>query len=329
MAQRADAAAKANVLTFQRAGERYIESHKAGWRNPKHAKLWEGSLSTYAYPVLGRMAVNTITTAKIVEVLDPLWRTKTETATRVRMRMQAVLDYATAQGWRSGDNPARWRGLLDKILPAPRKVTKVEHHPSLPYAGLPSFLADAKAQGGTAPLALRFAILTACRTGEAIGARWKEFDLDKALWTVPAERMKSDREHRVPLSRPALEILQELLPLMTKPADFVFAGQGKAGHLSNMALAAVLRRMGQTDVTTHGFRSSFRNWAAEMNPAPREVAEMALAHALGSKTEAAYMRSDLFDLRAKLMADWGAYCCPPSPETPKQTIFSRVELGEA
>lgn len=311
-AQRAGQAAAAGANTFREVATRYIDAHKAGWRNDQHKYQWTQTLTTYAYPHLGDRPVGLVDTAAVMRALEPIWRTKSETATRLRGRIEAVLDYATAHGWRTGDNPARWRGHLSNLLPAPRTVVKVEHHAALPYGEVAAFMVRLAGQGGTAALALRFVILTACRTGEAIGARWQEVDLERAVWTVPGERMKAGREHRVPLSAPALAILAGLALPDPAPNAFVFPGNaGKA--LSNMAMTALLRRMDRGDLTVHGFRSSFRDWAAEETNYSREVAEMALAHTLKDKTEAAYRRGDLFAKRAALMADWATFCTPPAP----------------
>ena len=326
---RAEAKAAAQTRTFRDVASLYVTSHAAGWRNPKHAAQWTATLTAYAYPAFGDRPVNAVDTAAVLRALEPIWRDKAETASRVRGRIQSVLDYAAAQGWRTGDNPARWRGHLSNLLPAPRSVAKVEHHPALPWGELAPFVALLAAKAGTAALALRFVILTACRTGEAIGARWQEIDARAAVWTVPAERMKAGREHRVPLSKPALAILAELRPLKHKPSDFVFPGESKAGHLSNMALTVLLRRMERTDITVHGFRSTFRDWAAEETTYPREVAEMALAHTLKDKTEAAYRRGDLFTKRAEMMREWAAFCLAAKRKTPRKRISSRVDLGKA
>ena len=310
---RIEAAAKANANTFREVATRYITSHEAGWRNAKHAEQWTATLTTYAYPVFGDQSVATIDTAAVMRALEPIWKVKTETASRLRGRIQSVLDYATAQGWRAGENPARWRGHLSNLLPPTRNVAPVEHHPALPWKEVATFMLAVAAKPGTASLALRFVILTACRTGEAIGAQWREFDLPGAVWTVPAERMKAGREHRVPLSPPALAILREMAALGAAPASFVFPGAGKGKHLSNMALTVLLRRMNRADLTVHGFRSTFRDWASEETAYSREVAEMALAHTLKDKTEAAYRRGDLFTKRADMMAEWATFCTTSKP----------------
>lgn len=307
-AARIEAAANANAHPFKDVAAQYIASHNAGWRNPKHGAQWTATLATYAYPIFGSSPVATVNTAAVLRCLEPIWQAKPETASRVRGRIQAVLDYAAAQGWRISDNPARWRGHLSNLLPAPRSIASVTHHAALPWGEIAAFMAGIAAMPGTAPLGLQFAILTACRTGEAIGARWSEVNLAAAVWTVPGERMKSGREHRVPLSQPALAILRQLMPLQSNPGDFVFPGSGRSNHLSNMALTMVLRRMHRDDLTVHGFRSSFRDWASEVTGYSREVAEMALAHTLKDKTEAAYRRGDLFTKRAEMMAEWAVFC---------------------
>ena len=316
-AVRAAAKAEAQVNTFRDVATKYIESHKAAWRNEVHINQWTATLTAYAYPEIGDVAVRAITTEAVMRVLDPIWRSKPETASRIRGRLESVLDYAKAQGWRTGENPARWRGHLDNLLPARSKVATVTHHPALPWKDIAAFMTALADKPGTAALALKFVILTACRTGEAIGAQWQEVDLTSAVWTVPAERMKAGREHRVPLSGPALDVLDRMKPLATNPGDFVFPGEGKSKHLSNMALSVLLRRMGRQDITVHGFRSTFRDWASESTTYSREVAEKALAHSLKDKVEAAYRREDLLPKRAEMMADWATFCMTPV-ETNKQ-----------
>jgi integrase len=244
-----------------------------------------------------------------MKVIEPLWKSKTETASRVRGRIEAVLDYAAARGWRTGDNPARWRGHIENLLPRRSKVAKVEHHAALPWAQMGAFMADLQKVGGTAALALQFTILTAARTGEVIGARWSEIDLAARAWTIPGERMKAGKEHRVPLTDAALDVLRRMQPARPAAGDgYVFPGRGKDVGLSNMSLTAVLKRMGRGDLTVHGFRSTFRQWTGEMTSVAREVAEAALAHSLKDKVEAAYARNDLFDRRRKLMEQWATFC---------------------
>jgi len=309
----------AKSLTFKEASARYIASHKAGWRNEKHVTQWENTLATYAEPVIGRLSIQAIDTAVVLKVLEPIWKTKPETASRVRGRIEAILDWAKVRGLRQGENPARWRGHLDHLLPAKAKVRRVKHHAALPYAELPDFIAKLRSQEGVAARALEFTVLTAARTGDTIGAVWDEVNTSDKAWTVPGERMKAGREHRVPLSSRALAILRDDHDLRT--SDYVFPG-GKANKpLSNMAMTEVLRRMGRGDITVHGFRSTFRDWAAERTNFPSEVVEMALAHAVGDKVEAAYRRGDLFEKRRRLMAEWATYCNTPTAVTRKVILM--------
>ncbi|MDA8232638.1 MAG: integrase arm-type DNA-binding domain-containing protein [Magnetospirillum sp.] len=296
----------ARAMTFRQCAEAYVDAHKAGWRNTKHAAQWTSTLDTYAYPVFGGLPVAAVDTGLVMKVLEPIWAKKTETASRLRGRIEAVLDWATARVYRTGENPARWRGHLDKLLPARSKVQRVEHHPALPYDQMGAFMVLLRAQDGTSARALEFAILTAARTGEVIGARWSEIDLAKKVWTVPAERMKAGREHRVPLSEAAVAVLETMQTI--KEGDYVFPGGRALKPLSNMAMLKLLGRMERDDLTAHGFRSTFRDWCAERTAYPAEVAEMALAHVVSDKVEAAYRRGDLFEKRARLMADWAEFC---------------------
>jgi integrase len=307
----------AKAMTFKQCAEAYIGSHRAGWRNAKHAGQWEATLTTYAYPAIGALPVQSVDTGLMLKVLEPIWTAKSETAGRVRGRIEAILDWAKARDYRSGENPARWRGHLDKLLPARSRVTKVEHHAALPYVELAGFIDGLRAQEGVAARALEFAILTAARTGETIGAKWSEINLTEKIWTVPAGRMKAGKEHRVPLSPRALAILKEMDAVRrvgdppAGPDEFVFPG-GKTGKpLSNMAFLMLLRRMGRDDLTAHGFRSTFRTWAAERTKFPREIAETALAHAVGDDTERAYQRGELLEKRRRLMDAWADFCSKP------------------
>jgi integrase len=313
-AARADSAAQAS-LTFTQVANAYIASHERSWRNAKHRQQWRSTLGTYTDPILGKLPVAQVKVGDVMRVLEPLWQEKTETASRLRGRIEAVLDYATARGWRTGENPARWRGHLDNLLPARSKVAKVEHHAALPWRAIGAFMGTLAKEDGVSALALRFAILTAARTGEVIGSRWSEIHMDEALWTVPAGRMKAARRHRVPLPDGALDVLREVAKLRTDPRmdEFVFPG-GRAGKpLSSMALLMLLRRMERGDLTTHGFRSTFRDWCAEATNYPREVAEAALAHTLRDKTEAAYQRGDVLEKRRRLMTDWAVFCSRSDP----------------
>jgi integrase len=303
--------AEASVITFDTAATSYIASHRAGWKNEKHAAQWENTLTTYASPVFGSLPVADITTPLVLRVLQPIWTTKTETASRVRGRVEKVLDWCKTQGYRTGDNPAAWRGHLENLLSAPQKTKKVEHHPALPWREVGAFMQELRTMPGTAALATEFIILTNCRTSEAINATWAEFDLGEKRWTIPAERMKAAKEHVIPLSEPALAVLQRL-KAEAKEGEFVFPGGKKNTALSNMACLALLKRMGRGDLTVHGFRSSFRDWAGEATAHPREVIEHAMAHQLKDKAEAAYARGSLLERRRVLMADWAQYCAQPA-----------------
>lgn len=309
LARTASAAATAKLVTFDAAAEEYIEGHRAKWRNAKHAEQWTNTLATYASPVIGVLPVSSIETAHVLRIIEPIWLTKTETASRVRGRIEAILDWCTVREYRAGDNPARWRGHLDHVLPAPGDVAKVENHAALPYAKIGEFMQQLRAQPGTSARAVEFIILTASRTTEAFHAKWSEIDLAAKLWTVPPERMKSGRQHRVPLSDAALRVIAG--SAAEQGSEFVFTGAKERRPLSNMAGLALLRRMGHEGLTVHGFRSTFRDWAAEQTNFPREVAEAALAHVVKDKTEAAYQRGDLLEKRAKLMQAWADYCARP------------------
>jgi integrase len=316
----AEAAAEAAALvTFKKAAEGYIRDNKAAWRNAKHAWQWTQTLEAHAYPVIGEVAVSAINTGHVTKILEPIWSTKAETAARVRGRIETVLDYAKVHGWRTGENPARWRGHLENALPARAKVSKVEHHAALPWGEMGTFMVELEKQDGVAALALRFTILTAARTGEVIGARWSEIDMKAAVWTVPAARMKTGREHRVPLSDPALGVLRQAAKLrQTETVDGPIFPGGKNGKstsgLSNTSMLMLLRRMGRGDLTVHGFRSSFRDWASEATKHEHAVVEQSLAHTIESKVEAAYRRGDLLEKRRALMSDWAKFCgrVPPA-----------------
>jgi integrase len=302
-------ASVAKDVTFEQAARSYIAAHESGWRNAKHGQQWRNTLASYAYPKIGGLLVRNVELAHILAVLEPIWIEKTETATRLRGRIEQVLDWATARGYRDGLNPARWRGHLDKLLARPSKVAGAEHHAALPFTEIGDFmqrLGDAKGMGASA---LKFAILTAARSGEVRGATWAEIDLKTAVWTVPGNRMKMGREHRVPLSPPVIALLNAL-PRMVG-TDLLFPAP-RGGALSDMTLSAVVRRM-KVDAVPHGFRSTFRDWASERTNYPRDVAEMALAHAIGDKVEAAYRRGDLFEKRRRLMADWATFCGRTQP----------------
>jgi integrase len=312
--RRADRAAQrvaaAKSLTFDDCAREYINDHEAGWRNAKHRAQWTSTLTRYASPVFGKLPVSEVDDGLVLRAVKAIWYTKPETASRLRGRIESVLDWARVHGYRNGENPARWKGHLKHLLPARSKVRRVKHHAALPYTEIGAFMAALREGTEGAARALEFVILTAARSGEALGATWDETDFQSKTWTIPAERMKAGREHRVPLSAPALAILERLHA--SRINDFIFAG-GKPGRpLSDMALLMLLRRIGRDDVTVHGFRSTFRDWAAESTNFPREVGEMALAHAISSAVEAAYRRGELFDKRRRLMEAWADYCATGS-----------------
>lgn len=320
-AKAAEQAAKVAGVTFKAMAETHIAANKGSWRNAKHKQQWENTLATYAYPVFGELPVADIDTPRVLKVLEPIWRDKPETASRLRGRIETVLDSAKARGYRQGENPARWRGHLAQILPARTKLSR-GHHKAMPYDAIPAFLSQLREREAIAALALEFAILTGARTGEVIGAEWGEVDLAKALWTVPPERMKAGKEHRVPLSPRVMEILGETKQL---GGQYLFPGAQRS-KLSSMAMAMLLRRM-KLDVTVHGFRSAFRDWAAECTGYSHEVAEMALAHTISNAVERAYRRGDLFDKRRRLMADWATYCASGAPSGSRITPIRSAQVG--
>jgi integrase len=295
----------AKAMTFDQCRDAYISSHRSAWRNTKHAWQWGASLKKYVTPIFGNVSVKDVDVALVMKALEPIWATIPETASRLRGRIEAVLDWAKVRGLRSGENPARWRGHLDHLLPRRSKVRKVEHHASLPYAEMGSFMTLLRDRDAIAARALEFAILTAGRTGEVLGARWNEINLDERVWIVPANRMKAGKEHRVPLSAPAIAVVNAMCKV--RQNDYLFPGDRHAS-LSNTSMLMLLRRMGRGDLTVHGFRSSFRDWAAELTNFPSEVAEMALAHTVSSKVEQAYRRGDMFERRRRLMAAWATFC---------------------
>jgi integrase len=312
--RRADRAAQriatAKNLTFDECARAYIESHEAGWRNFKHRAQWSSTLKKYASPAFGKLPVAAIDIGLVMRVLKPIWSKKTETASRLRGRIESVLDWAGVHGYRSGENPARWKGNLDHVLPARSKVRPVQHHAALPYSELPSFMGDLRKCPGSAARALEFTILTAARTNETLGATWAEIDLREKVWNVPSERMKAGKDHRVPLSDCALEIVNAIAG--SAEGSFLLNGLRPGRPLSNMAMLKLLVRMDRSDLTVHGFRSTFRDWAAEHTTFPNEVVEMALAHAVNNKTEAAYRRGDLFEKRRRLMDAWAEFCATPA-----------------
>ena len=297
--------ADANIITFDKAAAAFIQANSPAWRNVKHGDQWRNTLATYASPVIGALPVSKIETAHVLRILSPIWAAKTETATRVRGRIEKILDWAKVQGYRTGDNPAAWRGHLSEALPTPSKVADAGHHAALPWAEIGAFMVALRAAQGAGARAMELIILTATRTSEVLNAKWAEFDLDAGLWVIPKERMKGFREHRVPLSAAALAVLEKAKVELTG-GEFVFTGSKRAA-LSNMTCLATLKRMGRSDLTVHGFRSTFRDWVSESTSYPRDVVEAALAHVRGDKTEAAYFRSDLFDKRRRMMAEWATF----------------------
>jgi integrase len=306
-AERALAAAKS--VTFKECAEAYIAANEGAWKNAKHAAQWTATLKTYVYPHIGHLAIADIDTGLVLKCIEVVWRDKTETASRVRGRIESVLDWATVRKYRTGDNPARWQGHLEHVLPSKSSLAKVTHHAAMPYAELPDFVRRLRERDGVAARALEFTIMSAARTGEVIGAQWVEIDFDARIWTVPAGRMKGGREHKVPLSAQAVELLRALPTEEGNP--HVFIGPRPGNGLSAMAMTSVLRRMGRGNITVHGFRSSFRDWAADRTSFPRDVAEMALAHAIPNAVEAAYRRGDLLVKRKQLAEAWSKFCTSP------------------
>src|SRR5579859_2122395 len=305
--QRREAALEAaRAVTFKECAEAYLEAHKPGWRNAKHIAQWGSTLERHAFPVFGALSVHAVDTGLVMRVLEPLWRSRPSTANRLRGRIECVLDWAKAKGYRTGENPARWRGHVENILPHLSKVRGVQHHKALPYEEIGEFMRALRAKECMAARALEFLILTATRTGETINARWAEFDRENRTWTIPGHRMKAGRDHRVPLSGAAMSLLATLPH--DSMGDYLFPGAKRGKPLSNMAMLVLLKRMKCSHITAHGFRSTFRDWSAECTGHGHEVAEMALAHAISNKVEAAYRRGDLFEKRRLLMDDWANYC---------------------
>lgn len=301
-AQRAATEAEsAKAMTFAEAADKYIASHASGWRSAIHTAQWTQSLADHVLPIVGALPVQAIDTALVMKVLEPIWNTKPETASRVRGRIEAVLDWARARGYRTGENPAKWRGHLAQLLPPRSKVQRVEHMPAMPYAEIGAFMVRLREQREVSAAALEFTILTAARSGEVIGAKWGE--IDGRVWTVPAERMKAGKQHRVPLSDAAMAVLDRMRAI--RKGDYIFPRPFTKNYL-----LGVVRRMG-LEVSVHGFRSSFRDWCAEQTNYPREIAEAALGHVVGDKTEAAYRRGDALEKRARLMTAWAEYCARP------------------
>lgn len=318
---RADTMAAENKrITFADATQQYFDLHQSKWKNAKHRAQFLSTLRDYAFPTLGKVNVDAIDTAAVLRVLDSIWHKKPETASRVRQRIEKVLAWAIVRGYRAHPNPAQWVGHLKEALPARNQIAKPIHHAALPYNELPAFMGELGQREGFAARALEFLILTAARTGEVTGATWDEIDFDTATWTIPEGRMKASKEHRVPLSEPAVALLKAL----PREGDYIFPSAMRKGDaMSNMAMATVLKRMGRTAITVHGFRSTFRDWAAETTAFPNHVLEQALAHVIGNKAEAAYRRGDLFKKRCQLMAAWAKYCASqPRPTTTTANVVS-------
>jgi integrase len=337
--------AKAKSITFEACATAYMGAHEAGWRNAKHRAQWTSTLTTYAYPVIGKLPVDAIDTGMVTQILEPIWTTKNETASRVRGRIETIMDWAKVKGHRSGDNPARWAGHLEHLLAARAKVHKVVNHPALPWEQMPEFMAQLRTVEGLAAKALEFTILTAARSGETRGLPWDgELDFPRELWTVPAQRMKREREHRVPLTAPALAIVEYMRSV--RQNDYVFPGDQADAPLSDMALTETIRRMnearakaglplwvdpkqGNREVVPHGFRSSFDDWVGEDTDFPDWLADAALAHAKGDKVEAAYKRGDALKKRRKLMDAWAQHCAGKWVGERDETADNAVQMQAA
>ena len=305
--QKSKALEQARYVTFQDVAEACIEAKSHEWRNAKHAQQWSNSLKQYAYPVLGELPLSDISTDLVLKVVEPIWISKTETASRVRQRIETIWDYGKARNYVDGENPARLKGHLDQLLAKTSKVRKVRHFPALPYDQIGNFMNSLRNRSGFSALGLEFLILTAGRTGEVIRAKWSEFDMEKAIWTIPADRMKAGKEHRVPLTHRAIEILSSISS-NRNPEEYVFSGWKQNTGLSNNAFLALLKKMGRTEITAHGFRSTFRDWAAEeAHQFSNETLELALAHTIKNKAEAAYRRGDQLERRRELMKEWATY----------------------
>jgi integrase len=316
--------AESSIITFDKAATAYIDSNSPAWRNAKHGEQWRNTIATYASPVIGKLPVSKIDTAHVLRILTPIWLEKTETAVRLRGRIEKILDWAKAQGYRSGDNPAAWRGHLDAgLLPSPSKVADAGHHSALPWLEIGAFMVALRAMQGAGARAMEIIILTATRTSEVLNAKWTEIDLDEKLWTIPKERMKAFKEHRVPLSDAVMSVLMTV-KAESGGGEYVFAGRKANTPLTNMACLATLKRMDRGDITVHGFRSTFRDWVSETTAYPRDVAEMALAHTIEDKSEAAYRRGDLIEKRRSLMHDWATYCNSGSQSADVVAIRSKA-----
>lgn len=309
-ARKAVLAEKTFVRTFESCAEAYVQDKEREWKNSKHRQQWRNTLQSYVYPHIGSLSVNEIDLPHVLACLEPIWHNKTETAARLRGRIESILDWAQVRKYRTKENVARWKGCLDKVLPAPTKIQKVEHHKSVPYQELADFVSKLKLRQGMAANALMLLIFTCVRSGEVRGAKWDEFDLEKGIWTIPAERMKAGKEHRVALSSAAVKLLKSLPRIEDHPV--IFPGT-KGQPLSDMTLLAVMRRM-EVDAVPHGFRSTFRDWVGDCTSYPSDLAETALAHTLENKVEAAYRRSDALERRREMMEEWANFCQGLAPQ---------------
>jgi integrase len=318
-------AADAKAMTFRQCAEGFIKDNEKEWKNAAHHRQWTSTLSTYVYPVLGNLPVAAIDTPLVLKVVKPLWGRVPETASRVRGRIEAVLGWATVHHYRTGDNPARWQGLLEHALPARSKVAKTKHHAALPYAEIALFMAKLRQDTSAAARCLEFIVLTGARLAEATGAMWSEIDFEARIWTIPASRMKGEREHRVPLSDAAMAVLEAMR--VVRMSDFVFPGMREGRSVGSRTIQDLVKQIAGDEVTTHGFRSSFRDWAAERTNFPNEVVEMALAHSIPSAVEKAYRRGDLFDKRRKLMDAWAAYCAKVEMDAGKVVALPRARTS--
>jgi integrase len=315
-------ASDAKAISFRECAEAYMTSHEPGWHNARHREQWRNSLQSYVYPLLGDLPVNAIDTRLVMQVVQPMWKDKTETASRVRGRIELVLDWAKASGFRDGENPARWRGHLEQLLPKRSKVRQIKHLAALPYQQVGAFVSRLRQHDTVSALALEFVVLTAARVGEVLNATWDEIDFLNRVWTVPPERMKTRKEHRVPLSDAAMRVLQKMQ--RTRQSACVFPGTREGRPMSQATPLVLVKAVARRDINVHGLRSTFRDWAAERTTFPREVAEMALAHAIPNAVEAAYRRGDLFDKRRKLMDAWAAYCAKVETDAGKVVALARA-----
>jgi integrase len=311
----------ARTISFGDAAKQYFDQHEAKWSSAKHAHQFWASLEMYAFPVIGKLPVASVDTGLILKILEPIWNERYQTASRLRGRVASVLDWATVRGFRTGTNPAQWKGHLAEVLPAKGEFTRVQHHTALPYADVSAFVAQLSQQHGIAPRAFEFLVLAAARTSEVLSARWSEFDFQNRIWTIPPDRMKTRKLHRVPLTDRMIEILKAL-PREGGDNGLVFIGSKANAPLAKNTLSKLVGTMG-ADCTVHGFRSSFRTWSAESTAFPREIIEAALAHATGNAVELAYQRSDVIEKRRKLMEQWSSFVTTPRQDDVTVTPIRR------